>query len=55
MILQVELPIGYAEIEGRAIRFWPTDQNMQNYTMDSLEANQELLKALLSSGAIKRT
>jgi hypothetical protein len=52
MILEVQTGLGFYEIEGPVVRFWPNGLSVREYTLNNCPAM--ILDDLLFVGAIKK-
>jgi len=52
MILEIQTGLGFYELEGSIVRFWPNGLSVREYTLDNCPAM--LFNDLLAAGAIKK-
>ena len=52
MILEVRTGLGFYQLEGPVVRFWPNGLSAREYTLDNCP--EMVLEDLLSVGAIKK-
>ena len=52
MILEIQTGLGFYQLEGPVVRFWPNGLSVREYTLDNCP--EMLINDLLAVGAIKK-